>query len=646
MNKLPYVIVNEIFKYLGIKEFLTYRLVSQESKQIINRLFRIVKIACNNLVENLKMFQYVRYLDLQFCRQVNDDMFKCLENIYCINLRGCSKITDRGLKYLMGVREINLAGCHKITDRGIKNLKRVTFIDLSYCPNITGIGMAQWNDCPVVILDNFPNSPHVSSNIDRENIYMLLELKLIKIELNNTHPFLNYSNNKTIVYPDTKKYDNKFDDEEYDIEYKNNFASTKEIRSINEARCLLFDKVYKSEVSKRDKVFMKNYEKLLPNSKLLNHKKAKKRLYRNNNIAIFIKKIKLYQIDALIGGSMGLSCVYNKADFIPGDLDLYIKKINKKKLLLLENIIYKSFKINNIVVIRNPITVTWYIHHYDNTLSDTINESIITIQVNLFNIESWAEVFVTYHTDLTCIGYEILTDKFIYLTDRWENILNNDIHYFTNILNLDFPANIINACNKYKTRGFNCVAAIGTSIKDSSHNIPYLMQYYYDIILGTSSGSLNYASKRTPHNCLPNILYEKYYDVENIEFASSVDYLFIYDEISPDIKFLSVYKINTLFKNNKISNKEIISVKKFLKMPDTLRQKNGKICDYYREYYTVGVKCPKCCNITSLKSYLSWNKKPDKRSYYNIRTDICKHFQDSRCPSWFNYQWYPELITI
>lgn len=653
MNKLPIVIVNEIFKYLKIKELLTYRLVSRESKKIINRLFCIVKIGCNSLVNNLNMFSYIKYLDLQFCRQINDKMLKCLENIYCINLRGCSKITDKGLEYLRGIREINLAGCYKITDYGLKNLKHVTFIDISYCPNITGIGMAQWNGYPTVIMDNYPNNC-AFLNINKENIYMLLKLKLIKIESTNNHPFLSNHNNITCkIYPIIKNKYNNFMDNEYNDNDNNNnceYATTNQTRSVNKIRIELFDKVYKTDIIKRDKFFMKNYEKILPNPNLLDYKKAKERLYHNKNIAFFIKNLKLCKIDTLIGGSMGLYCVYKKANFIPGDLDLYIKEINKKKLLLLEDIIYKSFKINKIVVVRNPITMTWYINYYDSANSDIVNENIMTIQINLLNITSWAEVFITYHTDLTCIGYEVSSNKFIYLIDRWDNTFNSKIHYFTNILNLDFPSSLINACIKYKNRGFNCEAAIEINKKTSLHrlviDIEMLMRKYYGITLGNSSGCQGSDSNQIPYNCLSNILYNKYYDVNNIDFASSVDYLFLNNEKPIDIKFLSLYKISILMKNKEINNEEIINTQKFLQMPDTLKQINGKFCNYYNEYYTVGIKCPKCNSIISLKSYLSWNKKPSGESYSRNHNDICKHLNNSRNPYDFDYKWYPELIMI
>ena len=57
----------------------------------------------------------------------------------------------------------------------------------------------------------------------------------------------------------------------------------------------------------------------------------------------FVDVLKSLQLDILIGGSMGLSCVYKNANFIPNDLDIYVKNIDKNKIGLIENAINKTF---------------------------------------------------------------------------------------------------------------------------------------------------------------------------------------------------------------------------------------------------------------------------------------------------------------
>jgi hypothetical protein len=558
MNNLPFDIYVEIFNYFSTKELLNYRLLSKKFKKIIEQSLKFRPIRCTNKVENLSMFQYVEKIDLQMCRLITDNMLKDLKNVTCINLYGCSGITDVGLKYLKNIKEINLAGCHKITNNGLKKLRDVKFIDISYCHKITGEGLVHFNKYPTVVIDD-------CRGICKKSIKVLLDIEAVSIIPNNNHSFLKSLNKQLTIHKhgqkSKRKYDSDDDSNDDKILIKN--TTKKNADAINKIRCELFDKIYNLDKSKRDGIFMQNYESLLPNPKFLSYGDAICRLYRNDQVKKLIENLKIHRLDILIGGSMGLSCVYADANFIPNDLDLYMKNINKQKILLLEKIFYETFLIHTMVVIRGAITMTWYIQ--------LIDEFILTVQLNLFNIDSWSEVLVTYHTDLTCIGYEILSGKFIYLKDRWENILTSTYHYFSNVLNMDFLGSIHDACVKYQSRGFNCMFA---TVQDSIHSnsdsdiIRNLMHRYYDICLCTVSGGLKNTLKRTPKNCLANILYDKYFDVENIAFASSVNYLFHSNEKTPDIIFLSVYKILLDQKQNKeMYNDQISNAKTFFNMP-------------------------------------------------------------------------------
>lgn len=628
MNNVPLEIINEIFTYLDVNELMKYRLVSQNSKLMIELLFKLRPMKCNSKVEKLVIFQYVRYIDLQMCRQITDHELKYLKNAECVNLCGCLKITDRGLRYLKNVKEINLAGCYKITDEGLRYLKNIRFIDISYCHNITGSGMARFNKCPTVVMND-------CSGIDQSNINILAEFGMINIVSNNDHTFLRSYSKQVTVYPVTNKKDN--DDDEVYVPIK--YATPEIIKKINLERGQLYNAIYCIDEQNRDKIFMQDYCALLPNANLLNYDEALGRMRRNEQILPFIENLRIYGMDVLIGGSFGLSCVYKNTDFIPNDFDMYIKEIDKEKLLLFEDIIYKSFLVNKIVVIRSAITMTWYVQLMDDT--------IITIQVNILYIRAWSEIFVTYHTDLTCIGYEIMSKKFIYLRGRWENILVKKNHYFTNILNLDCYGSICNACDKYRSRGFNCIIAKKQPHFMDDHKqefIKGLMIKYYGIITGSTSGVLRSVSDRTPKNCLPNILYEKYYDTNNLAYASSVDYLFDYRENVPDIRFLSVYKVD-LSHNDDMNDIELSNARFYFKMPSTICNSFGKFCNYFRERYTVGVRCPLCSNTISLKSYLDWSDHQNSR-YYHKCNDLCKHFHASRDPWGFDYKWYPEIIIF
>jgi hypothetical protein len=652
MNNLPFDIYVEIFNYFSTKELLNYRLLSKKFKEIIERSLKFRPIRCTNKVENLSMFQYVEKIDLQMCRLITDNMLKDLKNVTCINLYGCSEITDTVLKYLKNIKEINLAGCHKITDNGLKKLKNVKFIDISYCHKITSEGLVHFNKYPTVVIDD-------CRGICKKSIKVLSDIGAVRIISNNDHPFFkSHYKQPTIQDVETKPviyHDFDFlsedendstsvrSDSDDENEMTTKYVTKEKANEINKIRCELFDKIYNLEKSKRDEIFMQNYESLLPNPKFLSYDDAIGRLYRNDQVKKLIENLKIHQLDILIGGSMGLSCVYADANFIPNDLDLYVKNINKQKMLLIEKIFYETFLIHTMVVIRNAITMTWYIQLQ--------GESILTVQLNLFDINSWSEVLVTYHSDLTCIGYEVLSGKFIYLKNRWENILTSKHHYFSNVLNMDFSDSNYKACEKYQKRGFNCVPIMVQNSGDDLTNqytrtnsdvIRNLMHRHYDMIFGSISGSSISTSGRTPKNCLANILCEKYFNSANIAFASSVNYLFHSYEKSPDIIFLSVYKI--LLKQEqykKIHDSQILDAKTFLNMPRNFKMKNGKYCDALEEYYTVGVKCPKCSEIISLKLYLNYAMEPKHYEGY-----CCEHLLESSRLYKFNYQWYPQMFIV
>ena len=629
MNSLPKEIAHNCFIYLNQNDFINYRLVSKDSKKLIELIFNYRPIKCNNRIEHLQFLQHVKIIDLQMCRLINDKSLKFLKKCDTINLAGCIKITDNGIKYLKNINKINLSGCYQITDNGIKQLTNVTLIDISYCPRITENGLIYFNKCPTAIINDCPG-------INQKYLLKLIEMKLLNIS-KNTNEFKFFK--PLTVWP-VKEYNKKQEHIATSLQYANNES----IKLINQQKCDLFDSIYDTERNIRDKQFMENYKILLPHPKLLNYDQAINRLNQNNQTKQFIENLKSSKIDTLIGGSIGLSCVYVDTIFVPNDIDLYIKNLDKSKLLSLEDIIYKTYHFINIVVVRDPITITWYIQLTD--------ETITTIQINLFNIRSWAEIFISYTTDLTCIGYEILSNQFIYLKKRWENTLTATKHYFSNILNFDFPQNIIDACYKYQKQGFRCVLTMRKSEnayfgENGANDIPYLINLYYNISVGTVSGSMNLINERTPKNCFAKILYEKYYNIDDIAFASSVDYLYG-AECPPDIRFLSVYKIDLLVKANIIGKEEILNAKIFLNIPKKLKTQCGKFCTFFNQYYTVGIKCPLCSKIISLESYLNFSTNNRCHIWHRLVEslhDVCQHLVDSTCNN-FEYQWYPELFII
>jgi hypothetical protein len=82
-------------------------------------------------------------------------------------------------------------------------------------------------------------------------------------------------------------------------------------------------------------------------------------------------------------------------------------------------------------------------------------------------------------------------------------------------------------------------------------------------------------------------------------------------------------------------------------MPKNLKMNGGKYCDSYDEYYTVGIKCPICSKIISLKLYLSYCKEPkNSHNDFDHWNHRCKHLSKSMNHLCFDYEWYPQLFVI
>jgi hypothetical protein len=180
-------------------------------------------------------------------------------------------------------------------------------------------------------------------------------------------------------------------------------------------------------------------------------------LFSNKIIKELCCGIKTNKLPILIGGSVAMRAMYNsKVDIIPADIDLYMKRINYCKVETLNTIIRSMFDPLDyyIIIIRSPITLNWLI------CNKKSNMLIQQIQLNLMNIQtSWAEYFITCHSSIVCAGYDIVENKFVYLENAWEDIIEEDkTQYFTNLLNCDSKTSLLKAIDKYNQRGFKCAA--------------------------------------------------------------------------------------------------------------------------------------------------------------------------------------------
>lgn len=486
----------------------------------------------------LKQFKLFKIINLEMCRLITDDGLKYLSESEIINLRGCHKITDRGLKYLKSVKEINLSGCFNITVDGLDSLSSATYIDVSW----TNIKKYKRKNLKIIFEDNI---------ITNTNNNLILANNPNKIDfgpaIHNKNNIYGLHKRDIMIDPEIEKKIPKAYKIPFYLSDINFYVGNEKLSNEKNAQYYLykrlkqFDKVYdeKYNIQNCDNL-LETYKKLLPNPDLLSKYKAIRKLYEiNPHMELFLGNIKENKLDVLIGGSTGLYCVYEPADFIPSDLDIYIKNMNISDIQLLEDIIYLSFPIENIVVVRGYLNVTYYVQ--------IKSGQICIIQLNLLQIESWTQVFVTYHADFVCIGYEVLTNKFIYMKGRFENILKKQIHYFTNILNFAYVETLHGTCYKYINRGFDCqeIGLEDSRMVSKNCVISSLICKYYGQSINI--GSSHYVGGKADLTYLPHILTSLYGKISNHNdyiMASNSAQLFNKNESFLPIVYLSIYQIN------------------------------------------------------------------------------------------------------
>lgn len=234
---------------------------------------------------------------------------------------------------------------------------------------------------------------------------------------------------------------------------------------------------------------------------------ATRRLHALHNglIATFIQYAlpHSHELDILIGGSTPLSVVYKKSEFYPSDMDIYIKQINHDKIIILDRIIQQTISTLKhpcqYIIIRKPLTMTWVIYHAQ---SHTV---LHKIQLCLFYMNIWSEMFTVCHSDIVSTGYDIMAQQFVLFYPRWKRLLkcmngydiengitiestksissilsfssrlrayrsyststNTHLIYFSNFLNLDTGDTLAYAGEKYHDRGFD-VDLIDTIAQD------------------------------------------------------------------------------------------------------------------------------------------------------------------------------------
>jgi len=230
-----------------------------------------------------------------------------------------------------------------------------------------------------------------------------------------------------------------------------------------------------------------------------------------------------------------------------------------------------------LVVVRASLTMTFFVQ--------VTNNIIYKIQVNILKFMSWAEVFVTYHTDLTCIGYEILTNNFVYMKDRWINTLTGSVHYFTNILSFSIGDILDSACHKYIKRGFNC-KSINLKNNCAADKIGELMETHY----GLNNISVSDAGFDVTNNnskSLSALLYN--YLGERYAIAPSVVHLYGKEETPINILYLSIYMMDKINIDSIKFNIKI--AKRYFNRPCSI---NKQFINIPNKLFSIGIYCDFC----------------------------------------------------
>lgn len=173
--------------------------------------------------------------------------------------------------------------------------------------------------------------------------------------------------------------------------------------------------------------------------------------FHGNIYGHLIEKLRETGLDILVGGSSAIAS-FPPYDYQPNDFDFYVKNINNQKISEIDTKLREIFSESKIIIFRKLITITWWIFNPEMT------KLHLTIQLNTFQITSWSDLFIVYHSDVVCLGYEVKSNRFVYLKERFKPkwLLNKpDFSWGSTILSLDTQSSSARVVKKYQKRGIN-----------------------------------------------------------------------------------------------------------------------------------------------------------------------------------------------
>ncbi|AYV75613.1 MAG: hypothetical protein Terrestrivirus2_121 [Terrestrivirus sp.] len=322
----------------------------------------------------------------------------------------------------------------------------------------------------------------------------------------------------------------------------------------------------------------------------IDHDGAINRLFtfHNGTFGKILSKFHELDFDILLGGSSGLAAVLKKTHtmkgYEPKDMDIYLKDITDLKITQINQKINEIFPVETykIVIIRRLLTLTWWIFDTKDT------DNVMEIQLNMLNARSWADVFVVYHSDVVCVGYDIKKRQLITQTQRWNNFVSSFPNvYVTNLNSHDQPETLEIARQKYSNRGFAITALlvyknIEDKNKKTNGNNEIIDPYGF-------SGNNEYSKTETD---LINKLSTTYGNCSDIIISDDIVHMYDRDGSFPPIVDIDDIDKETNF------NKFVAE----FEYPD------GVECPVIFEKHNIMIANSSCMHDVSLKSYILMKK--------------------------------------
>lgn len=323
----------------------------------------------------------------------------------------------------------------------------------------------------------------------------------------------------------------------------------------------------------------------------IDHDSAINRLFtfHNSTFGKILNKFHELDFDILLGGSSGLAAVLKKTHtmkgYEPKDMDIYLKDITDLKITQINEKINEIFPTETykIVIIRRLLTLTWWIFDMKDT------DNVMEIQLNMLNARSWADVFVVYHSDMVCVGYDIKNRQLITQTQRWNNFVASFPNaYVTNLNSHDQPETLEIARQKYSNRGFIMNALlVYKNIEDKNKKNDKYNENNVDIY--GFSGNNEYSKTETD---LINKLSSTYSNCSDIIISDDIAHM--YDRNG---SFPPIVDIDDI-------DKEI----DFNKFVAEFEYPNGVECPVIIEKHNIMIANSNCMHDVSLKSYILMKK--------------------------------------